>query len=211
MRTCYKFLIYLWKKHLCYIFLVIECFLLNWVIFDQVRYIFTDNRSHALWKKDITQSSSTLRNVSSKDNFKVPTNLLFWKVLLVVGYSTTEYLEEAFVYSISAKLRRKCIDAKETYPHWKTFDCLIFQTLILISVTLSLFIVPKTENQCSWKACFWLSEQHTLFNTGKAIYSKEQVITELCWVVSFFGTKSRKIMHWWVLWQRYLRENVLSG
>lgn len=58
------------------------------------------------------------------------------------------------LYSISAKRKRKCTDEKETYPHWKTFDCLIFQTLILISITRSLFIVPKTENQCSGKPVF---------------------------------------------------------
>lgn len=58
------------------------------------------------------------------------------------------------LYSISAKLKRKCTEEKETYPHWKTFDCLIFQTLILISITQSLFIVPKTENQCSGKPVF---------------------------------------------------------
>lgn len=36
--------------------------------FDQLRYLFTDNRSHAPRKKAVTQSSSTLRSVSSKGN-----------------------------------------------------------------------------------------------------------------------------------------------
>lgn len=65
---------------------------------------------------------------------------------------------------------------KETYPHWKTLDCLIFQTLILISITRSLFIVPKTESQCSGKPVGW-SGQHTLSSMGKGVcYSKEQAI-----------------------------------
>lgn len=77
-------------------------------------------------------------------------------------------------------LREKCTDEKETYPHWKTFDCLIFQTLIRMSITQSLFIVPKTENQCSGKPVFDCQDSIHFFNIGKAIYySKEQVIKEL--------------------------------
>lgn len=95
--------------------------------------------------------------VSSKDKYKIPHNLITLKsLILIVQCSSTKNLEEAFAvfHSISAKCKRKYTDEKETYPHWKTFDCLIFQTLILISITQSLFIVPKTENQCSGKPVF---------------------------------------------------------
>lgn len=102
-------------------------------------------------------------------------------------------------YSISAKLRRKCIDAKETYPHWKTFDCLIFQTLILISVTLSLFIVPKTENQCSRKPVFDCQDSIHFSILEKLYILKSKLLQNYAELYLFFGTNSRKIMHWWVL------------
>lgn len=73
-------------------------------------------------------------------------------------------------------LREKCADEKETYPHWKTFDCLIFQTLILISITQSLFIVPKTENQCSEKPVFDCQHRIRFSMLERLYYSKEQVI-----------------------------------
>lgn len=96
------------------------------------------------------------------------------------------------LYSISAKLKRKCADEKETYPHWKTFDCLIFQTLILISVSQSLFIVPKTENQCSGKPVFDCQDS-IHFSILKRIYIlKSKLLKSYAEIYSFFGTNSRK-------------------
>lgn len=61
-----------------------------------------------------------------------------------------------------------------------------------INHSISVYCAKDWES-VQWKACFWLSGQHTLFNIGKAIYySKEQVSKELCWDVSFFGTNRTK-------------------
>lgn len=141
------------------------------------------------------QSSSKLRNVFPlKINIKFPPfNTL---KSLILNYRMFIYKESRggfLLYSISAKRKRKCTDEKETYPHWKTFDCLIFQTLILLSITQSLFIVPKTEYQCSGKPVFDCQDSiHFSILERLYIILKSKLLKSYAEMYLFFGTNSRK-------------------
>lgn len=147
----------------------------------------------------VTQSGSKLKkNVFPlKVNRKVsPFNMLKTFSCRMLIYKVTQ--KKLLLYSISAKLKRKYTDEKETYPHWKTFDCLIFQTLILISITQSLFIVPKTENQCSEKPVFDCQDSIHFSILERLYILKSKLLKSYAEIYLFFGTE-QKIMHWWVL------------
>lgn len=119
--------------------------------------------------------------------------ILLKRLILIMEGSSAKNLEETFAVHHSAKLKRKCTDEKETYPHWKTFDCLIFQTLILTSITQSLFIVPKTKiNQCSGKPVFDCQDSiHFSILERLYIILKSKLLKSYAEMYLFFGTNRK--------------------